>query len=94
MPSQRGTTAEEYRFAEEYLNKLALYTGGRVHLASTFSNLNDAFARIASELREFYSIGYYPQDEGEPGKLRKIKVRVDQPNLVVRARDSYVVAKK
>jgi Ca-activated chloride channel family protein len=91
---QRGTTPEEYRFAEEYLNKLALYTGGRVHLASTFGNLNAAFARIASELREFYSIGYYPKDEGEPGKTRRIKVKVDQQNLVVRARDSYVVAKK
>lgn len=91
---QKGTTAEEYRFAEEYLNKLALYTGGRIHLASTFGNLNSAFAKIASELREFYSIGYYPQEEGTPGKTRRIKVRVDQPNMVVRARDSYVVAKK
>ncbi len=91
---QKGTTAEEYRFAEEYLNKLALYTGGRIHLASTFGNLNAAFAQIASELREFYSIGYYPQEEGVPGKMRKIKVKVNQPNLAVRARDSYVVAKK
>lgn len=93
-PGEKGTTAEEYRFAEEYLNQLALRTGGRVHLASTFSNLNAAFARIASELREFYTIGYYPKDEPEPGKTRRIKVRVDQPNLVVKARDSYVVAKK
>jgi hypothetical protein len=94
MPGQRGTTAEEYRFAEEYLNKLAMHTGGRVHLASTFGNLNSAFAQIASELREFYSIGYYPKEEGEPGKTRRIKVKVSQQNLVVRARDSYVVAKK
>jgi Ca-activated chloride channel homolog len=91
---QKGTTAEEYGFAEEYLNKLALYTGGRIHLASTFGNLNAAFAQIASELREFYSIGYYPREEGQPGKSRKIKVKVNQQNLVVRARDSYVVAKK
>jgi Ca-activated chloride channel homolog len=91
---QKGTTAEEYRFGEEYLNKLALYTGGRIHLASTFGNLNAAFAQIASELREFYSIGYYPQEEGQPGKMRKIKVKVNQPNVAVRARDSYVVAKK
>lgn len=92
-PGQRGTTAEEYAFAEEYLNQLALRTGGRVHVASTFTNLNAAFARIASELREFYSLGYYPQDAPEPGRTRRIKVRVDQENLVVRSRDSFAVAK-
>ncbi len=93
-PGQRGTTAEEYRFAEEYLNQLAYRTGGRVHLASSYTNLTAAFARIASELREFYSIGYYPKDQADAGKTRRIKVRVDRENLVVRARDSYVVAKK
>ncbi len=93
-PSQRGTTAEEYRFAEEYLNKLADLTGGRAYPAPTFGHLTDAFARIASELREFYSIGYYPKDEGMPGKTRRIKVKVDRPDLIVRARDSYVISKK
>lgn len=91
---QKGTTVEEYQFAEEYLNQLAMRTGGRMHLASTFGNLNAAFTKIASELREFYSLGYYPKDEGQPGKTRRIKVKVDQPNVAVRARDSYVVAKK
>lgn len=93
-PGQRGTTPAEYRFAAEYLDQLALRTGGRVHQASTYGNLNAAFARIASELREFYSIGYYPKTEAEPGQTRRIKVKVDQENMVVRARDSYVVAKK
>ncbi len=94
MPGQKGTTAEEYRFAEEYLDQLALRTGGRVHVATTFGNLNVAFAKIASELREFYSLGYYPKEEGEPGGTRRIKVRVNQENVVVRARDSYVIPKK
>jgi hypothetical protein len=56
--------------------------------------LNGAFSRIASELREFYSIGYYPSSDGVPGKVRRIKVRVSRPNVAVRARDSYVVPKK
>ena len=94
MPGQKGTTAEEYRYAEEYLNQLALRTGGRVHHATSYANLITAFEKIASELREFYSIGYYPKDDGEPGKTRRIKVKVNQENMVVRARDSYVVAKK
>jgi VWFA-related protein len=90
----KGTTAEEYRFAEEYLNQLALRTGGTIYLASTFGNLNSAFTKIASELREFYSLGYYPVNEAAPGRTRRIKVKVDQPGVAIRARDSYVVPKK
>jgi Ca-activated chloride channel homolog len=92
--NDKGTTVEEYKAAEEYLNQLAERTSGRIYLASTFGNLNSAFTKIASELREFYSIGYYPEKEGPPGKMHRIKVRVDQPNVAVRARDSYVVPKK
>lgn len=92
--SDKGTTAEEYKAAEEYLDRLATFTGGTVHLASTLGNLNKAFTKIASELREFYSLGYYPTSEGVPGKMRRIKVKVDQINVAVRARDSYVVPKK
>ena len=92
--SNVGTTAEEYQAAKEYLDKLATFTGGTVHLASTVGNLERAFTRIASELREFYSLGYYPTSEGVPGKVRRIKVKVDRPNIAIRARDSYVVPKK
>jgi VWFA-related protein len=92
--NDKGTTAEEYKAAEDYLNQLADRTSGRIYLASTFGNLNQAFSKIASELREFYSIGYYPAKEGLPGKTHRIKVKVDQPGVAVRARDSYVVPKK
>ena len=90
----KGTTAAEYKAAEDYLNQLAVRTSGTIYLASTFGNLNQAFTKIAGELREFYSIGYYPAKEGIPGKSHRIKVKVDQPNVAVRARDSYIVPKK
>jgi len=93
-PDSRGTTAEEYRKAGEYLNEMAQRTGGRVFQADTTANLSQAFLNIAGELREFYSIGYYPSGEAKAGKKRKIKVRVSKNGLVVRARDSYVVSKK
>ena len=94
MSNSKGTTPEEYKAAEDYLNKLASLTGGTLHLASDYGNLNRAFTKIASELREFYSLGYYPTSEEIPGKSRRIKVKVDQPNVAIRARDSYVVPKK
>lgn len=92
-PSDKGTTSKEYADAEEYLIQLADRTGGRIYVAGTLVNLTNAFSKIASELREFYSIGYYPKDEVKPGETRKIKVKVEQENVVVRARNTYIVPK-
>jgi VWFA-related protein len=92
--SSNGTSAEDYRRAEEYLNQLALRTGGRLYLADSFGNLSGAFTKIASELREYYSLGFYPPEGEEAGKLRKLKVRVDKSEVAVKARDSYVVGKQ
>lgn len=93
-PSDKGTTREEYAKGEAYLDQLAIRTGGRIYIADTLGNLGNAFSKIASELREFYSLGYYPNDEAAAGKVRRIKVKVDQPNAAVKARDSYVVGGK
>jgi Ca-activated chloride channel homolog len=92
--SDKGTTPEEYERAEQYLDKLATYTSGRMYLASTLDNLATAFSKIASELREFYSLGYYPKEDRVAGKNTTIKVKVDQPGAVVRTRDGYIVPKK
>lgn len=90
----QGTTTEEYKKAGEYLNEMAVRTGGTVFQADTTANLSQAFSNIAAELREFYSIGYYPSAEVQAGKKRKIKVRVNKNGISVRSRDSYIVGKK
>jgi VWFA-related protein len=89
----KGTTAEEYEKADLYLNELANRTGGRLYKASTITSLTDAFSRIASELREYYSLGYTPK-ETPTGQKHKIKVKVDRDGVVVRTRDSYVLGEK
>lgn len=86
-----GSSREAYRRANDYLRDLADKTGARVYPANTTYNLERAFAQVAEELRRQYSIGYYPQNAAaQAGQRRQIKVRVNQPNLVVRARDSYI----
>jgi VWFA-related protein len=88
----RGTDAEAYAVGRRYLDELADATGGRVFRPeSTPGGLTAAFEGIAEELRRQYNIGYIPKDEGKPGQRKQIKVRVARPNLIVRARDSYVV---
>ena len=90
--SAPGTTSEEYLVGKKYLEELAENTGGRVFQAETTSGgLTRAFEGIAEELRRQYSIGYYPTDTGRAGQRKLIKVRVNRPNLIVRARDSYIV---
>ena len=93
-PGSRGTSAEDYRKAEEYLNDMANRTGGRIYEANTTVNLNRAFSPIAAELREFYSIGYYLPESAKPGEKRRVKIKVDKENVSVKARESYAVGKK
>lgn len=91
-PPYLGTTAEDYRVGRKYLEELASATGGRVFRPeATPGGLTRAFEGIAEELRRQYNIGYVPIDEGRPGQRKMIKVRANRPNLVLRARDSYVV---
>ncbi len=90
VPGSQGTTVEEYRKAGEYLDQLSQRTGGRIYEASTLMNLSDAYSKIASELREFYSIAYYPRQDRVSGKAANVKIRVDQPGLVVRSRETFI----
>jgi Ca-activated chloride channel homolog len=85
-----GTSIGDYKLADQFLHQLATKTGGRLYAANDRTQLSDAFSKIAEELRHQYSLGYYPQTTLQSGERREIKVRVDQPNVAVRARDSYV----
>ncbi|MDT4895445.1 MAG: hypothetical protein QOH25_522 [Acidobacteriota bacterium] len=85
-----GGSPEEYRRASAYLNDLAYKTGARLFRADTTRDLTQSFAFIAEELRRQYSLGYYPKTTAQAGTRRQIKVRVMRPDLVVRARDSYI----
>jgi len=89
-PRGRGTSRGDYETASQYLQELAMTTGGREYRAETLQNMGDAFANVAEELRRQYSIGYYPKRPPQAGQRRQIKVRAKQPNLAVRARDSYI----
>jgi VWFA-related protein len=85
-----GTSIGDYKLADQYLHQLATKTGGRLYEANDRTQLSDAFSKIAAELSHQYSLGYYPQTTPQSGERREIRVRVDQPNVAVRARDSYV----
>lgn len=86
----RTRMIKEYGVGSNYLQFLAERTGGRLYKAESLSDVPQAFGAITDELGRQYSLGYYPNGPVQPGEKRDIKVRTRSPNLVVRARESYV----
>ncbi len=86
-----GGSNNDYAVGQRYLEILAQSSGGRKFEADTLVNLEAAFSGIAEELRRQYSLGYYPENVGQAGERKQIKIRVMRPNVVVRAKTSYIV---
>jgi len=88
-----GSFTPDYQLADSFLHELAEKTGARLYQANDKSQLANAFSKVAEELRSQYSLGYYPQTTLQNGERRALKVRVDQQDAAVRARDSYTQRK-
>jgi VWFA-related protein len=88
----RTRLTKEYGIGSTYLQVMAEKTGGRLYRAETLSDLPQVFNAITDELGRQYSLGYYPSGQVRPGEKRDIKVRTRSPNLVVRARESYIAS--
>ena len=85
-----GSSRQEYERGLQYLETLAQNSGGRKFEADTLYNLEASFAGIAEELRRQYSLGYYPEKVGQNGERRRISVRVMRPNVMVKAKSTYI----
>lgn len=69
------------------MEDVANWTGGLA-----FSSTNDIMGSIRRAVNDAdvsYVLGYYPAHHDWKGEFRKIKVKVDQPGLKVRAREGY-----
>lgn len=78
------------KIADFYLRGIAKSTGAGYYMAEGKKGMTKSFASIAEELRKRYDLGYYPTAPAKPGQTVKVKVMVERPNVVVRARASYV----
>jgi len=84
-----GVFSDEYRRAATFLADVAERSGARLYEAETLGDLDRAFASIAEELRHQYALSYYPTNAARDGSLRRIRVRVARPDVIVRARKGY-----
>ena len=73
---------------QNYLQQLALKTGGRYFKGADLSTITRSFIQVAEELRRQYVLGYQPSETSKSG-ARKIKVKVNRKQVTVRARESY-----
>jgi Ca-activated chloride channel homolog len=77
------------------LNRFADDSGGKAWMLSGNFTMNrgaeiqGVLDEIAAELRNQYSIGYYPSHELKDGKWHRIQIRVKNPKYHVRARKEY-----
>lgn len=87
--SQQIEDPSSYVMARKQLRALAEATGGVYVKAERVENLEGIYEKIASDLRTLYSLGYYPSNPSRDGTWRKIRVKVDKPDVSVRSRKGY-----
>ena len=69
------------------LGTLAQDTGGL--LFDSTNNLRQGFARVETDLRNYYLVGYTPTNDTYDGRFRTIEVKVKRPGVTVAARKGY-----
>jgi Ca-activated chloride channel family protein len=75
--------------AKHDLDAVTLATGGEVFYPRDLSEVDGIARRVASDLRNQYTIAYYPTDERQDGSFRRIRLAVNVPDVVVKTRTGY-----
>jgi hypothetical protein len=83
-----------YEIARRDNASLSERTGGRVYAVKSLDDLKNVYQQVAEDLRNQYSIGYYPSNQDRDGRWREIKVEVARPGARVRARSGYWAGKR
>lgn len=83
------------------LKAMAEDTGGRAFFPPIYresvkesKDLDEIYRRIAAEVRAHYVLTYYSKAVSRDGRFRSIRVEVNRPGLLARARRGYYVAKE
>ena len=74
----RSRTPEELN-GPSLLSELTELTGGRAFTVVNLNDLPDIAAKIGSELRNQYVLGYHPSNKAHDARWRKIKIKLRTP---------------
>jgi Ca-activated chloride channel homolog len=89
LPEGAEDNSALFKRADDFLASLVDASGGRLYRAEGLPRLNDALVRIMAELRNQYTVGFYPANQLRDGKSRVLRVEVNRPNVSVKTRKSY-----
>jgi Ca-activated chloride channel family protein len=85
------------RHAAKVLKDLAESTGGKAYFPKSLNEVDSVCQHIAHEIRDQYTLAYYPTNAARDGSFRQVRVVALQPNshkrLVVRTRPGYFAPK-
>jgi Ca-activated chloride channel family protein len=86
---QGAPLKDRYLIAQNYLSALAVRSGALLFRAETIENTSFAFAMVANELRNQYTISYYSTNDKRDGNYRTIAVQINRAGLTPRTRQGY-----
>ncbi len=85
------------RHSKKILTELAEATGGEAYFPENLDQVTPICEQVAHEIRNQYSIGYYPTNGSKDGTFRAVQVRVFPPRgigkVIVRTRTGYYAPK-
>jgi VWFA-related protein len=84
--------ADDEPSIDKGLPRIAAMTGGGYYELRSAYNLGLTFKQIADELHKQYALAFTP--EKLDGKTHKLEVKIKRPDLVARARKTYVARKE
>jgi Ca-activated chloride channel family protein len=85
------------RRSKKVLTELAEATGGQAYFPDRLDQVTPICEEVAKEIRNQYTLGYYPANTSHDGAFRPVQVKVIPPNgrgkLAVRTRSGYFAPK-
>lgn len=84
-----GSEVLGLRRGQSEMREFATQTGGRYLHTPQGDKLEEAFTGIVDELRNQYTLAYYPTNQKRDGRWRKLSIDVSRPGLTTRARKGY-----
>lgn len=81
------------KHAKKVLEQLARATGGKAYFPRTLDEVKPTCVRIARDIRDQYTFGWYPTDAKRDGTFRRVKIeftnRYDRRHYILRTRPGY-----
>ena len=76
------------------LEGFSTVTGGRAYMLEDahrggVDRIDEAVREVASELRQQYTLGYYPSNTNKDGGYRRIRIETTKPGYTIRTRAGY-----